>query len=109
MTRHRATAEAAAEAVGDEPAGTTADAAVEGDAAVERIRKHATAVRDAEVETALAKLDADGDLSATEREAVERLADGLVDSLLAVPEESLHAAAAAGDDETVETALELFG
>jgi glutamyl-tRNA reductase len=77
--------------------------------AVERIRERATAVRNEEVETALVKLDSDGDVSEADREAVERLADRLVDRLLTVPEESLRAAAAADDEETVETALELFG
>jgi glutamyl-tRNA reductase len=79
------------------------------EAAVARIRERASAVREGEVETALAKLDANGDLSDAERETVERLADRLVESLLTVPESSLRAAAAADDEETVETALELFG
>jgi len=78
-------------------------------AAVRRIRERATAVRNEEVETAITKLDAGGEVSEADREAVERLADRLVERLLAVPEESLRAAAAADDEETVETGLELFG
>jgi len=88
---------------GDRSVGSTEEAAVT------RIRDRASAIRDGEVETALAKLDANGDLSDAERETVERLADRLVENLLAVPESSLRAAAADDDVETVETALELFG
>jgi glutamyl-tRNA reductase len=72
-------------------------------------------VRDAELDTALAKLEARGDLSETDREALEDLADSLVESLLAVPVSSLHEADATAEDgsnvdeRTVETALELFG
>ena len=79
-----------------------------GDAAVERVRDRAAAIRDRELETALAKLDARGDLSPAEREAVARLADRLVDGLLAAPERRLRAAADRDDAETVEAALELF-
>jgi len=83
------------------------------DAAIAAIRERGAEIRDREVETALAKLDARGDCSAAEREAVERLADRLVARLLTPPERSLRAAADDGDDdrdpETVETALALFG
>jgi len=98
--------------------------APDADAALARIRERAGELRDHEVETALAKLDARGELSAADREAVERLADRLVTRLLAAPERSLRAAADADaesdgregpdsggrhDPETVETALALFG
>jgi glutamyl-tRNA reductase len=88
------------------------------DEAVERIREPATDVRDSELETALAKLESRGELPERDREAVAALADRLVDRLLAVPESSLREAAdaeasaetgSAGDERTVETALELFG
>jgi glutamyl-tRNA reductase len=81
------------------------------DAARARIRERASEVRDREVETALAKLDARGDLPEDDREAVERLADRLVARLLAAPERGLRAAAEGNDHdpETVATALSLFG
>ncbi|WP_459192151.1 glutamyl-tRNA reductase [Halosimplex sp. J119] len=89
---------------------------VDPDAAAAHIRDRATAIRDREVETALAKLDAHGDLSAEDREAVAALADRLVARLIAVPAEGLQAAAAeeGGDGDrsghaAAETALELFG
>jgi len=89
------------------------------DEAVGRIRGRATAIRDRELETALTKLEASGDLSSADREAVAGLADRLVEELVAVPESSLREAAAAGNSEDgedrddsrespVETALELF-
>lgn len=92
------------------------------DAAVARIRDRAATIRDREVETALAKLDARGDLSTADRGAVEAMADRLVARLVAVPERRLEAAASpdgesgepadgAGGEEAapVETVLELFG
>lgn len=83
-------------------------------AAVEQIRAEAAAVRDRQVEHALSRLDADGDLSAAQRAAVETLADRLVERLVAVPERALLDATdetegAGPDRETVETAVELFG
>ena len=97
----------AVETTDDESA--TDEEEVSADAAVERIRERATEVRDSELETAIAKLESHGDLSEHDREAVEALADSLVDQLLAVPESTLREAADAEDDRTVETALELFG
>jgi glutamyl-tRNA reductase len=78
------------------------------DEAAARIRERGEAVRDRELATALARLEADDDLGPAEREAVEALADRLLDSLLAVPEQSLRAAAEGDDEETVRTALSLF-
>ena len=82
--------------------------------AIDRITERAGTVRDREVETAIARLEARGDLSAAEREAVERLADRLVARLVAVPERALRAAeegaeAAEEGAEAAETALDLFG
>jgi glutamyl-tRNA reductase len=78
------------------------------DEAAARIRERGEAVRDRELATALARLEADDDLASAEREAVKALADRLLDSLLAVPEQSLRAAAEADEEETVRTALSLF-
>jgi len=89
--------------------------ALDADAALAQIYERAGEVREREVETALAKLDARGDFSERDREAVERLAARLVARLLADPERSLRAGADADDGsddpdaETVETALALFG
>ncbi|ELZ22664.1 glutamyl-tRNA reductase [Halosimplex carlsbadense 2-9-1] len=85
--------------------------AEDADEALAAIHERGAEIRDREVETALAKLDARGDCSAAERAAVERLADRLVARLLSSPERSLRAAADDGehDPETVETALSLFG
>ncbi|MFB6150250.1 MAG: hypothetical protein ABEJ40_00445 [Haloarculaceae archaeon] len=63
------------------------------DEALARMRDRAATVREREVRTALNRLDARGDLSASERAAVERLAERLVDRLLAVPERRLEAVA----------------
>ncbi|MFC7020560.1 MULTISPECIES: glutamyl-tRNA reductase [Haloarcula] len=77
--------------------------------AVEHMCDRGATVRSAQVERALEELRADGDLTDAQRQAVERLSDRLVERLLAVPRESLRAADRAGDVETVETAMELFG
>ncbi|WP_123533472.1 hypothetical protein [Halosimplex salinum] len=73
------------------PTERATDAEVE--AAVERIHDRAAEIRDREVETALGKLDATGDLSTADREAVSALADRLVARLIATPERGLRSAA----------------
>jgi len=91
----------------DPPEDGTGDPAT-AEAAIARIRDRGTTVRDRELETALSQLEARGDPSPADREAVADLADRLVEALLAVPESGLRE----GDEvdaETVETALELFG
>ncbi|QLH78052.1 hypothetical protein HZS55_12410 [Halosimplex rubrum] len=97
----------------DRAADGTAAEAPDPETALTSIRERGAAVRDREVETALAKLDARGSLSAADREAVEVLADRVVARLLSAPERSLRTAADGGDGEhdpeTVETALALFG
>ncbi|MFB6137161.1 MAG: glutamyl-tRNA reductase [Halobacteriaceae archaeon] len=61
-----------------------------------------------EVATALSQLEAGGDLTEDQREAVEALADSLVSQLLAAPTRSLRDAAAEDDWTTISTALSLF-
>jgi len=61
-----------------------------------------------ELETALSKLDAQGDLTDDQRATVEALADSLVSQLLAAPTKSLRDAAAKDDWATIATALQLF-
>jgi len=70
-----------------------------------RIRQQAETVRREELQTALDRLEATGDLTDDQRAAVEALSVRLVDRLLAVPERRLDAA---DDAETLETAIALF-
>ncbi|WP_225335579.1 hypothetical protein [Halomicrobium urmianum] len=70
------------------------------------IRARAESIRDEEVARALSQLAADDELTPERRAEIERLADRIVEQLLAVPAETL---AAAADDEVAETARELFG
>lgn len=78
------------------------------DAVIRGMYQGAEAMKQRELETALKKLEADQSLTAEQREVIERLADSLVDQLLAVPTESLRDAAAEDDWDTVASAIELF-
>jgi glutamyl-tRNA reductase len=75
-------------------------------AAIASMYDHGEAVKREAVETATAKLAADGALDAETEAAVETLADRLVEGLLGPPTASL---VTAEDDERAETALRLFG
>jgi len=66
-------------------------------------------VRAEQLDRALTRLRAEDELSAEQVAAIERLSERLVDRLLAVPEETLREAANCGDDEAIETTIELFG
>jgi len=68
----------------------------------------ADAVKTAELDRALDQLEAEGDLSDGQREAVAAMADALVNKLLAAPTSSLRDAAAEDDWTTIHTALQLF-
>jgi glutamyl-tRNA reductase len=68
----------------------------------------ADAAKRREVRRALHRLESHGELTATQRETVEDLADALVNQLLAAPTRSLRDAAAEDDWETIDTALRLF-
>ncbi|MFB6135480.1 MAG: glutamyl-tRNA reductase [Halobacteriaceae archaeon] len=61
-----------------------------------------------ELDTAVSRLEAHGDLTEEQRQVVESLADALVSQLLAAPTESIREAAAADDWRTIDTALRLF-
>jgi glutamyl-tRNA reductase len=78
------------------------------DAAVSAMYESAERVKGRELETALTKLDAQGDLTEEQRETVAALADSLVGQLLAAPTKSLRDAAAEDDWETIRAAMELF-
>ena len=76
-------------------------------AVVEEVRERAAGLADREVEEALRKLEARGDLTGGQRRAVHELADAIVESLVAAPARTVEAAQAA-DDEAVRTVVELF-
>ena len=78
------------------------------DEAVSAMYENAEALKRREVETALSKLEAQGELTERQRESVESLADALVGKLLAAPTKSLREAAAEDDWNTIQTAMRLF-
>ena len=61
-----------------------------------------------ELQTALSKLEADGEFSEEQRAVVESMADSLVSQLLAPPTESLRDAAEQDDWSTINAAIQLF-
>ena len=78
------------------------------DAAIRAMYESADAVKRSEVETAINRLSAEGDLTDDERDVLESMADSLVNKLLAPPTRSLRRAAADDDWSTINTALQLF-
>ncbi|MFQ3476564.1 glutamyl-tRNA reductase [Halonotius sp. F2-221B] len=78
------------------------------DEAISTMYESAERVKNREVGTAMAKLDANAELTDTHREVIESLADSLVSQLLAAPTKSLREAAAEDDWTTIQTAMQLF-
>ncbi len=78
------------------------------DEAISTMYESAERVKDREVGTAFAKLDAHGELTDKQREVIESLADSLVSQLLSAPTKSLREAAAEDDWTTIQTAMQLF-
>jgi len=78
------------------------------DSVIRGMYQGAEDVKERELDIALSRLGAEGDLTEEQRAAVEGLADALVDQLLAVPTQSLREAAAEDDWATVASAIELF-
>lgn len=78
------------------------------DEVIAAMYESAARLKDREVETALAKLEAQGGVSVDQRATVESLADSLISQLLAAPTKSLRDAAAKDDWATIATALQLF-
>ena len=78
------------------------------DDAISAMYAGADQVKARELDRAMSKLEAQGDLSDEQRETVEDLADALVGQLLAAPTRSLRDAAGEDDWETIRTALRLF-
>ncbi|WP_226481581.1 hypothetical protein [Natrinema amylolyticum] len=72
-----------------------------------RLRRRAEAIERDELEAAFSALDARRELTTAERERLERLADDIVDGILAPPEAALERAADR-DDETARAVAELF-
>ena len=78
------------------------------DDAISAMYAGADRVKAREVEQAISRLEAHGEMDDEQREIVEDLADSLVGQLLAVPTHSLRDAAGEDDWETIRTALTLF-
>ena len=78
------------------------------DDAISGMYEGAERMKSRELERALTKLEAQGDLTDDQRETIEAMADSLVSQLLAPPTKSLRAAAAEDDWSTIRTAMELF-
>jgi glutamyl-tRNA reductase len=72
---------------------------------VAEMYEDAERIKRGEVEEALDKLHAHGELSDSQREAVERMADAIVDQLLAAPITSSYSA---DDSAALDTAVRLF-
>ncbi|MEF8862509.1 MAG: hypothetical protein V5A29_16200 [Haloarculaceae archaeon] len=75
------------------------------EAVVTALDRDAERIKHREVEEAIGRLEARRDLGDVERDAVEELADSIVEEFLAAPSESLRQTP---DWATVHTALQLF-
>jgi len=78
------------------------------DEAIRGMYEGAERMKGRELDRALTKLEAQGDLTEDQRDTVEALADSLVSQLLAPPTKSLREAAGEDDWNTIQTAMELF-
>ncbi|MEZ3116013.1 glutamyl-tRNA reductase [Halobaculum sp. MBLA0147] len=78
------------------------------DDAVSAMYEAAERTKRRELDEALTKLEAQGELTDEQRETVASLADALVGQLLAAPTKSLREAAAEDDWNTIHTAMQLF-
>jgi glutamyl-tRNA reductase len=78
------------------------------DEAISKMYESANEMKARELETAVSKLESQGEFTPDQRETVEALADALVGKLLAAPTKSLRDAAAEDDWTTIQTAMHLF-
>ncbi|RLM57030.1 glutamyl-tRNA reductase [Halobellus sp. Atlit-31R] len=78
------------------------------DEAISTMYEAAEQIKSREIETAVSRLEAQGDLSEEQRETIESMADALVGQLLAAPTKSLREAAVEDDWSTIQTAMALF-
>ena len=83
------------------------DTAADDRAAMDHIETRAAEISAEQVAEAIQQLEADGDLTEEQRQAVESLGERLTERLLAAPRASLREADTR-DDDTAATALELF-
>jgi len=81
---------------------------VDVDEAVARIDSRGAKIQREQLEQTLSQLQRDGELTASQRVAVEKLSERLVERLLAVPRASLQDAARSAGEERIETAISLF-
>ncbi|MFC7041882.1 hypothetical protein [Halonotius sp. GCM10025705] len=91
--------------VDDKEAGVATD--TNASVAQAAIHIQAERIKTAELQQAYNRLDVDSSLSTTEKEILETMATAIVDEIVAAPVSVLDRADAY-DDDTVETALELF-
>ena len=87
----------------------TADAPPAVATAIERMHDRGQEIAQRECERALERLQSQRELSESDRRIVRQLADGLVEELLAVPEQHLREADGPGADEVPAVELALFG
>ncbi|MFB6250198.1 MAG: glutamyl-tRNA reductase [Halobellus sp.] len=78
------------------------------DEAISTMYEAAEQVKAREVETAISRLESQGDLTDEQRETIESMADALVGQLLSAPTKSLREAAVEDDWSTIQTAMTLF-
>jgi glutamyl-tRNA reductase len=78
------------------------------DDAIGVMYESAERVKRRELDTAISRLESQGELTDEQRETVASLADALVGQLLAAPTKSLREAAAEDDWGTIQTAMRLF-
>jgi glutamyl-tRNA reductase len=78
------------------------------DEAIGAMYESAERMKQREVDTALRKLESQGELTDEQSETVEALANTIVNQLLAAPTKSLREAAAEDDWTTIQTAMRLF-
>jgi len=81
---------------------------VDVDEAIARIDSRGAKIQREQLEETLSQLRQDGELTASQRVAIEKLSERLVERLLAVPRASLQDAARSADEERIETAISLF-
>ncbi len=78
------------------------------DEVIAAMYESAERIKDRELDRALSQLGGADEVSEAQREAIEAMADSLVNQLLAPPTKSLREAAAEDDWSTINTALQLF-
>ncbi|WP_101294755.1 hypothetical protein [Halegenticoccus soli] len=92
----------------DDPEPDYRAAAPDAAAAIAAMDGRARRIADAEVDAALAKLEAAGGVTSGQREAVEALATGIVAGLLDPPRRRVLAAARRGEGDAIAAAVRLF-